>query len=239
MSLQTIGWGDTLGSTCRSGRPARATWSSMRVALHTFVRRRIRAGMSPFTSSSSDIRGVEGRASRASGATCKGWDVAPRADPERHARAGMSLRTRMKRDMDWVAASPDRSSKATFTLLHGAPRALVGRHAAATSATSTRETVATTGPTGHLSALPDPTTAAPRPTHAPQGQAQARTYGRSASCESGRRASPRGRHRVNQAIRAPRCDGNFFSTQEMSEMSERGHLQLLTRPPMERCSRAR
>jgi hypothetical protein len=156
MSLRTIGWGDMLRSTCRSGRPARATLSSMRVALHTCVRRQIRTGMSPFTSSSSDMRGVERRPSRGSGATCEGWNVAPRADPERHARAGMSLRTRMKRDMDRVAASPDRSSKATFTLLLGAPRAWVGRHAAATSATCTGETVALPARQGPSRGAPGP-----------------------------------------------------------------------------------
>jgi uncharacterized protein (DUF885 family) len=45
----------------------------MSVALHSYVRRRIRAGMSPLTSSSSDIPELECRASRGSGATCSPW----------------------------------------------------------------------------------------------------------------------------------------------------------------------
>jgi hypothetical protein len=71
----------------------------MSVALHSYVRRRIRAGMSPFTSSSSDMPGLECRASRGSGATCSPWYVAPHELVERHARAGMSRLVRIRSDM--------------------------------------------------------------------------------------------------------------------------------------------
>jgi hypothetical protein len=84
MSLQTIGWGDTLCSTCRSRRPAGATLSSMHVALNTYPRRHIRAGMSPVTSSSSDMQGLACRTSHGSGATCSPWHVAPHTREARH-----------------------------------------------------------------------------------------------------------------------------------------------------------
>jgi hypothetical protein len=55
-SLGTVAWGGMLHSPCRSGRLGRATLSSMHVAWHMCARRRARAGMSPATSSSSDMQ---------------------------------------------------------------------------------------------------------------------------------------------------------------------------------------
>jgi hypothetical protein len=130
------------GRSCRSRRLGGATRSAPHVARDDRLERHCRRCMSHCTRTRGDTFALECRPSRARRATCKLWHVAPRADPERHARPGMSHRTSVKRDMDRVAASPVPSSKATFTLLLVVPRAWVGRHAAATSATSTRETVA-------------------------------------------------------------------------------------------------
>lgn len=98
----------------------------MHVALHTCVRRHVRAGMSPFASSWSDMRARASRSARAARATCARGHVALHERVEQSARVRMSLRTRGKCGMDRSEVSPCRSCRATFTLLLIVPHARVG-----------------------------------------------------------------------------------------------------------------
>jgi hypothetical protein len=174
------------GRSCRPGRLGGATRSAPHFAWGDRLERHCRRCMSHCTRTRGDTFALECRPSRARRATRKGWAVAPRADPERHARICMSLRTSVRRDMDRALASPDRSSKATFTLLLVVQRAWVWRHAAATSATSTRETVALGSQAG-----------GPRETGGKR--AWSRCWNRCArwACRSGSGGTRRTRHRPN------------------------------------------
>ena len=101
----------------------------MSVALHAYVRRHIRLGMSPFTSSSSDMPGLECRTWRGSGATCSPWHVALHELVERHARAGMSRLAGIRSDMLGLACRPSRARRATCQGWNVAPGEDPERHA--------------------------------------------------------------------------------------------------------------
>jgi hypothetical protein len=113
MSLLMMGSSDTLRAPCRPGRPGGATLPSMHVTLHTCVRRRIRVGMSPFTSSSSDRQGLARCASGGSRATCSRGHVAPHACEARH-RSGCSVAGPLEQgDIHRLACRARRVGRAT------------------------------------------------------------------------------------------------------------------------------